>query len=127
MEKEKFRKIILSSGKIALGGKNAENNEELVSQAGEKEIVLHTKAKGSPFVNIKYSGKVTKEDIKEAGIFCARYSQDWKKNKKEVIVHYFLGRDVYKKKDMAMGTFGVKKFKEIVINKEEIESFEEKK
>lgn len=125
MEKPKitnFRKAITSSGKLMLAGKNAEQNEELVKQAGKNEIVLHTKAAGSPFVNIK--GKATKKDIKEAAIFCARYSRDWKKNHKDVEVHYFKGKDIFKEKGMKTGTFGVKKFKTIIIKKEELEKLE---
>ncbi|MEM2933175.1 MAG: NFACT RNA binding domain-containing protein [Candidatus Pacearchaeota archaeon] len=120
-----FRKALTSSGKLMLGGKNAEQNEEIVKQAAKDEVVLHTKAAGSPFVNIK--GKASRRDIKEAAIFCAAYSRDWKKNKKDVEVHYFKGKDIFKTKDMALGTFGVKKVKKIIVNKEEIEKFLEKK
>ncbi len=120
----KFREYKTSSGKLVLGGKSAESNEELVEQVGENEIVLHTSLPGSPFVNIKSaSGEVGKEDIREAGIFCARYSQDWRDNKKNVLVHVFLGKDIFKDKKMKAGTFGVKKFKEIVVKKIEIGSF----
>ena len=114
-----FRKIMASSGKSILAGKNAEQNEKLVSEyIGKSNIILHTKAKGSPFCVIL--GKADKKDVKEAGIFCARYSQDWKKNKKDVIVHIFSGEDVFKNKKMAIGTFGVRKVKEIKIKKGEI-------
>ncbi|MEM4182035.1 MAG: NFACT RNA binding domain-containing protein [Candidatus Pacearchaeota archaeon] len=120
----KFREFLTSSGKKVLGGKNAENNEELIAQVLPNEIVLHTKEPGSPFVNIKEdSKKVSKKDIKGAAIFCAAYSKDWKKNKKDVVVHYFLGKDIYKEKDMKTGTFGVRKFKEIKVKKEDIERF----
>jgi len=120
----KFREYKTSAGKLVLAGKSAESNEELVEQVGENEIVLHTVEPGSPFVNIKAdSGEVTKEDIREAGVFCARYSQDWRDNKGKIKVHVFLGKDIYKQKKMKSGTFGVKKFKEIVVKKIDIESF----
>ena len=117
----KFREMKTASGKIILAGRDAETNEKLIEQVGKEEIVLHTKAPGSPFVNIK--GKASKEDIKEAAIFCVRYSQVWKKAKvkKNVEVHYFKGKDMYKEKDMKLGTFGVRKFKKIIVKKEEIE------
>jgi len=104
-----------------LAGKNAEQNEEIIKQIEKDEIVLHTKAAGSPFVNIK--GKAIKKDIHEAAIFCAKYSQAWKKakTKKDVEVHYFKGKDIFKEKGMKTGTFGVKKLKKIIIKKEEIE------
>ena len=115
-----FRKFETSSGKEVLAGRDAESNEQLVKQAGKSEIVLHTKLPGSPFVNIK--GKASKEDVKEAAIFCAKFSQAWKKSKikKDISIHVFLGKDIYKQKDMKQGTFGVKKFKEIIVKKEEI-------
>ena len=118
---------MLSSGKLALAGKDATGNENLIEQVQPEEIVLHTKAPGSPFVNIKDNGKkVLKKDIKEAAVFCARYSQDWRDNKNDVIVHYFKGKDVYKRKGMKLGTFGVRNFKEIKVTKNAIKKFIEK-
>ena len=121
----KFREFETSSGKKVLAGKNARDNEELIKQAEKNEIVLHTTKPGSPFVNIK--GKANKKDIKEAAIFCAKYSQDWRDNKSDVIVHKFKGEDVYKRKGMKTGTFGVKKFKKIKIKvkKKDIIKFKE--
>jgi len=115
-----LRKSQTSSGKIILAGKDATSNEELIKQVEKNEIVLHTAKPGSPFVNIK--GKPTKEDIKEAAIFCVKYSQAWKKAKvkKDVEVHVFLGSNIFKNKLMKTGTFGVKKFNKIVIKKDEI-------
>lgn len=117
----KFREFTTSSGKKVLAGRTAENNEALISQVQDNEIVLHTKARGSPFVNIR--GKATLKDIKEAAVFCARYSQDWRDNKKDIVVHYFKGKEVYKIKDTKLGTFGVKKHKKIIAKKEDILKF----
>ncbi|MCF7910687.1 NFACT RNA binding domain-containing protein [Candidatus Pacearchaeota archaeon] len=117
--KKKFREFITSQGTTILVGKDAKNNEELIEQVEADEIVLHTEKPGSPFVNLK--GKAKKGDIKEAGIFCAKYSQDWRDNKTDVVVHKFLGKDIYKNKDMKLGTFGVKgKPKKIKIKKSDI-------
>jgi len=121
MEKyEKFRRFYTSSNKLVLAGKNAEQNEEIIKQAEGSEIVLHTKKAGSPFVNIK--GKANKKDMEEAAIFCAFYSRDWKKNKENVEVHYFKGKDTYKEKNMKTGTFGVKKIKKIIVKKRVLEA-----
>jgi predicted ribosome quality control (RQC) complex YloA/Tae2 family protein len=114
-----FRQHTSKQGTLFLAGKDAESNEALVVQTGKDEDVLHTAKPGSPFVNIK--GKTKKGDLKEAAIFCAIYSQDWKKNKKDVLVHVFKGKDIFKEKGMKEGTFGVKKFKEIKVKKSEIE------
>jgi len=126
---ENFRKFKTTSGKLVLAGKDAENNEELVKQAKDNEIVLHTAKPGSPFVNIRTKGSktpITKKDIHEAAVFCAKYSQAWKKPKikpQEIEMHYFLGKDISKNKGMKLGTFGVKKFKKIIVKKSEIEGF----
>lgn len=118
----KFREFKTSSEKIVLAGKNEKNNEELVGQVKANEEVFHTQASGSPFVNIK--GKANRKDIKEAAVFCARYSQDWRDHKGDVIVHRFKGKNVYKEKGMKTGTFGVKKVKKIKIKKQEIMEFD---
>jgi len=120
--KIKFRKFITKAGTIFLAGKDAQSNEELIKQVGDDEEVFHTAAPGSPFVNIK--GIPKKSDIKEAGIFCAKYSRDWKKNHKDVEVHRFKGKDIYKEKGMKPGTFGIKKFKKIIVKKGEIVGFD---
>lgn len=121
----KFRQFTTQSGKQILTGKDSESNELLVKQAKQNEFVLHTKARGSPFVNIKASEKETaKEDLKQAAIICAKYSHDWRDNKKDVLIHVFLGKDLCKEKGMSEGTFGVKNFKEIKVKKADIEKFE---
>ena len=117
----KFREFETSSGTKVLAGKNAENNEELIEQVGKEEFVFHTAAPGSPFINIK-SKKPGKKDVEETAVFCASKSQDWRDNKKDVEVHYFHGKDVYKEKKMKLGTFGVKKFKVIKVKKKDIEN-----
>ena len=118
----KFKEIKTSSGKLVLAGKNAKNNEELVAQVQPEEDVFHTAVPGSPFVNIK-SSITNKQERLEAAIFCAAKSQDWRDNKSDVEVHWFKGKDLYKRKGMKIGTFGVKKKKIIKIKKKEIEKW----
>jgi len=122
MKKVKFREFETSAGTILLAGRNAENNEELVKQSKPNEEVFHTKTPGSPFVNIK--GKPKRGDLKKAATFCARYSRDWKTNRKDVEVHRFKGKDIAKIKGMKTGTFAVKKVKIMKIKKEDIIKFE---
>ena len=43
------------------------------------------------------------------------------KAKKDVEVHVFIGKDIFKVEDMKLGTFGVKKVGKILVKKEEIE------
>lgn len=122
----KFREYQTSSEKLVLLGKSDENNEKLIEQVDVNEYVLHTKEPGSPFTNIKADKKqVTKKDLEEAALFCAKHSQIWRDIKKEVIVHVFLGKDIYKDKKMKLGTFGIQKIeKEIKVSKEDIKKFE---
>ena len=127
MEKTKninFRKICLSSGKDVICGKNAEQNELVVEQAEDEESVLHTKAPGSPFCNIK--GKATTSDIKETAVICAAFSKAWKQSKSDVEVHVFKGRNIFKGAAMKTGTFGVKNVKSIIAKKGDIIKFLEK-
>ncbi len=121
LENKNFRRMIAKSGALILAGKDENSNEELVKQVSQEEYVFHTAAAGSPFVNIK--GRADSGSIKEAAIFCAKYSRDWKKNHRDVEVHKFLGRDIFKKPGMKAGTFGVRKFETIKVRKEEIEKF----
>jgi len=116
-----LRTHLSKQGTFFIAGRNDETNEELISQAKPDEYVFHTEKAGSPFVNIK--GIPKSGDLKEAAIMCARYSREWKKRPLNVVVHYFLGKDISKSKLMKLGTFGVKKAKTIKVTKEEINSF----
>ncbi len=117
----RFREYITHNGTTVLAGRDAKNNEQLVEQVEPEEEIFHTAAAGSPFVNIK--GKPKKGDLKEAAIFCARYSRDWKKNKTDVEVHRFKGKSIYKEKGMKVGTFGIKKLKKIKITEKQIKNW----
>jgi len=116
-----FRKFCISSEKDVLCGKSAEQNEFLVAQSGKDETVIHTKAPGSPFCNIK--GKASEKDIKETAVICAAFSKAWKQNKSDIEVHVFRGKDVFKSAGMKTGTFGVKKVKSLFVKKENIQAF----
>lgn len=120
-----LREYKTSTEKIVLLGKTAESNEELIKQLSNSEIVLHTKEPGSPFANIKSDKKdVSKEEIYEAAIMCAKHSQDWRDNKRDIEVSVFLSDDIYKDKQMKVGTFGVKRDKKILVKKKDILNFE---
>ena len=115
----KFREFYTTSNKLVLCGKSAETNEELIKTSIKPdEIVLHTKAAGSPFCVIK--GKASQDDIKETAIICAAHSKAWKSSKSNIEVHYFHGKDICKEKGMKLGTFSVKKAKSLVAKKSQI-------
>jgi len=116
-----YREFETSSGKKILGGKSAEQNDELVKQyLGTSNKLLHTAEPGSPFCVITEL-KATKKDIEETAIFCASKSQDWRDNHSNVNVHVFSGKETYKTKGMKSGTFGVRKYSTIKVKKEDIE------
>jgi len=119
-----FREFTTSSGLKVYAGKSAENNDELVSSSKPKDIILHTKEPGSPFVNL--GENPSKEDLKETSIFCAKYSQDWRDSKKDIIVNKFIRGDMKKSPKMKTGTWSVKKQEKIKVKKSDILKFEEK-
>ncbi|USN45361.1 MAG: DUF814 domain-containing protein [Candidatus Woesearchaeota archaeon] len=93
-----FRSTKLSSGKLVVGGKDAESNEVLIKKHVLKEdIVFHTEAPGSPFVVIKTGGStVTEQDLEEAALFCAVYSRAWKQGLSQAEVYWVTPEQVSK-------------------------------
>ena len=104
MNYQKYRWFFTSSGKPVVGGKNAQQNEEIVKKAGKESIIIHTKEPGSPFVIVDCPNS---KDLEEASIFCASFSQQWKKGKKSAIIHLFKGNQTSKESGQKTGTFSV--------------------
>jgi len=109
MEKEykKYRWFFTSADNLVIGGKNAEQNEEIMktySESREEYVVMHTSAPGSPFTLIQDADK---KDLQEMASFTAGFSQQWKKGKTEAEVDIFTIGQVSKDKKMKTGTFGV--------------------
>lgn len=103
-----FRWFFTSHDFLVVGGKNAEQNEMLMKNyLGKKDIILHTKLPGSSFCIIKARKKISTQDAKEAAIFCACFSQQWKKHSKEVEVHIFKHEQIFKEPKQKTGTFSV--------------------
>ncbi len=124
---EKFRTIKLKSGTEIFLGKDAENNDELVRKfEGKGNVILHTSKPGSPFVVI-LKNKPDKKEIKEAAIYCAMKSQDWRDNKSDVVVNVFTGKDVAKPSSAKTGTWKVAKSEKIKVKKRKIEVLENAK
>ncbi len=107
-----FREYTLKSGKKILAGKSASQNDLLMSSSKYDDYILHTVYPGSPFVNIGESP--TKDEIKEASIFCAARSQDYRDNRKNVLVHLFLKKDAKKTKKSKEGSWSVSKVIKII-------------
>ena len=118
-----FRWFYTSSGKLVVGGKNAEQNDELlkeITNSSKNYFVMHTSHPGSPFsVIISDMLKVTKKDFKECAIFTGCFSRAWKERKKKTEVHLFNSENLSKKRGMKTGTWGVSaKISEIKVDLE---------
>jgi predicted ribosome quality control (RQC) complex YloA/Tae2 family protein len=113
IEKEfkKFRWFFTSSGKLVVGGKSEEQNEELVKfmiDAGKEHVVMHTSSPGSPFSFIVSEiNEVEGKDLEETAVFTACFSKAWKSAKSKVEVDIFRISQIFKEKGMKTGTFGV--------------------
>lgn len=116
-----FREKVLPSGTKILLGKDAESNDTLMEKfRGRENVILHTSSPGSPFCVIVEDLKPSKEDIKLSGAYCAKYSQDWRNNKKDIKVNVFTGKDIKKNFWAKKGTWKVGKGKTIKIKKSDI-------
>jgi len=108
---EKYRWFFTSSGNLVIGGKSAEQNEELVLKMIKQAVdyvVMHTKTPGSPFsFIIAPRDKVKTKDLEECAVFTGCFSRAWRENKKGAMVDIFSSLQINKKKNMKTGTFGV--------------------
>ncbi len=108
----KYRWFFTSNGKLVVGGKNAEQNEEIlrsIKKSGKEHYVMHTSHPGSPFsVIFSEANKVTKKDIEECAIFTGCFSRAWREGRKKTKVHIFKSTQLYKTGEMKTGTWGVK-------------------
>jgi len=104
----KYRWFFTSSGKLVVGGKNAQQNEELINKlkTNAKYVVMHTKSPGSPFSIILHPNP-SKTDMDETAVFTGSFSREWRTGKKATLVDIFLMEQIIKKPNMKIGTFGV--------------------
>jgi hypothetical protein len=106
-EYENYRWFFTSGDVLVVGGKSDEQNEAVIANFLRPEyIIMHTTEPGSSFMIIQ-SEKPGKKDLEETAVFCACFSQQWKKGDKLISIDIFKGEQVYKNKSMKTGTFGV--------------------
>jgi hypothetical protein len=107
----KYKWFFTSSGKLVVGGKSANQNDDLLfdlKKTKKDYWVMHTREPGSPFsVIISDVEKVSKKDLDECAIFTGCFSRAWKKGMKKAEVDIFKLNQVHKKKKMKTGTWGV--------------------
>lgn len=108
-----YRWFFTSEGKLVVGGKSDEQNEMVLKYFRKPNyIVMHTSAPGSSFMIIQ-DNEPSKKDLEECAVFCACFSKEWKSGKKVIDIDVFRGIDIYKTKEMKIGTFGVKSKKKM--------------
>ena len=110
---KKYKWFFTSSNKLVIGGKSAEQNDQLLKKIKESNkdyYVMHTSEPGSPFsVIIADLDDVNDKDLKECAIFTGCFSRAWKLGKKKAKVDLFLSKDIIKSRNMKTGTWGVLK------------------
>lgn len=76
---EKYRWFFTSDGHLAIGGRDAKSNEEVVKKhLGDKDRYAHADINGAPSVVIRAEGKeISEQELKEACAFTASYSRAW--------------------------------------------------
>jgi predicted ribosome quality control (RQC) complex YloA/Tae2 family protein len=117
---ENYKWFFTSEGKLAVGGKNEEQNELVIKYFLKPEYkIMHTRKPGSPFMIIK-DEKPSKKDVDETAIFTACFSKQWKQGRNLIEVDIFKGSQVYKSKRMKKGTFGVMGSKKTIKVKPEL-------
>lgn len=111
-EYQNYKWFFTSSDKLVVGGKSAEQNDELLKKfKSEKNdfVVMHTSSPGSPFSIILADKKsVNKSDVEETAVFTACFSQQWKQRKKKAVVDIFSLSQVSKLSSLKTGTWQVK-------------------
>lgn len=110
-EYQKYRWFFTSSNKLIIGGKNAEQNESLLSKLKKQKhdyTIMHTALPGSPFSIILSKKSPSSSDLQQAAIFTASFSKQWKQRKNSAEIHIFKLSQLYKTKLMKIGTWGIK-------------------
>lgn len=108
---KKYRWFYTSHGSLVVGGKNAEQNDELLKIVLEmkKDLwVMHTSAPGSPFsVIFKDKNNVTKNELDECAIFTGCFSRAWKEGRKSAEIDVFSSAQLSKERGMKAGMWRV--------------------
>ncbi|MEB2837083.1 MAG: NFACT family protein, partial [Desulfurococcales archaeon] len=95
---EKYHWIITRGGFLAIGGRDASQNESVVKRyLGDEDIFMHADIHGAPAVVVKTEGRTpSKGDLLDAAVIAAAYSRAWKAGLGSVRVYWAWGRQVSK-------------------------------
>ena len=95
---EKYHWMYTSNWFLAIGGRDASQNESIVKKFLEdNDIFLHANIQGAPAVILFTKGRqIPKQDIREAAVLAACYSKAWKLGMGAVEVYWVYGKQVSK-------------------------------
>lgn len=95
---ERYHWLITSSGLLAIGGRDASQNESVVKRyLTDKRIFMHADVHGAPAVVLFAEGREPSEkDLQEAALLTAAYSKAWKAGVGSVDVYWVWGNQVSK-------------------------------
>ncbi|ADL18579.1 Predicted fibronectin-binding protein [Acidilobus saccharovorans 345-15] len=96
---ERYHWLVTSSGVLAVGGRDADQNESLVRKMlGPNDVFLHADIHGAPAVILMAAaaGGFTETDVSEAAVLTAAYSRAWKEGMASVSVYWAYGSQVSK-------------------------------
>lgn len=86
-----------SGGLLAIGGKSAGQNEEIVKKRlEENDLFFHADIVGAPAVVLKNGKNASEQDLKETAQFAACYSSAWKTGYSIVDIYYVTKEQVSK-------------------------------
>jgi predicted ribosome quality control (RQC) complex YloA/Tae2 family protein len=104
---EKYKWFLTSDGFLVVGGRNAEQNEELVRKhAEDRDWLYHADIAGAAFVLLKTDGKsVTEIGLKEASEFSAANSKAWTRGLGTVDVFAVRPNQATKPQPLPKGSF----------------------
>ena len=95
---EKYHWLVTSHGYLAIGGRDADQNESIVKRyLTSKRIFMHADIHGAPAVVLFNEGEEPPEtDLREAALLTAAYSKAWKTGIGSVDVYWVWGSQVSK-------------------------------
>ncbi|MEM1555308.1 MAG: ribosome rescue protein RqcH [Desulfurococcaceae archaeon] len=96
---EKYHWLFTRNGLLAIGGRNADQNESIVKKHMEpQDIFIHADIQGAPVVVLKTGSRdVSVEDIGDAAIITVCYSKAWRAGFGYLDFYWVKGEQVSKK------------------------------
>jgi predicted ribosome quality control (RQC) complex YloA/Tae2 family protein len=85
---EKFRFFLTSGGKLAIGGRDAKQNDTVfLRHCSDGDLFFHADIQGASAIILKDGEKAPVQEKKEAAAFAASYSNAWKNGSSTVDVY----------------------------------------